>query len=115
MLTKGWDLIYTEPNGDKEDVYQCKVCGKEMKVQRNKKTVTGWAHGMACSHGCSEKVLKDIFTCSDHEEGWHKQAKQLKILSQKTHSKYLSDIYEKEIEEILMTKKETKKGTDLYL
>ena len=104
-LHKGWDIIFSEPGKHKS--MTCPVCNEEMEVKRDVKGPTSWAGAvMKTEH------VHDAFTCKHAGKKWHKQVRKLREAILATPSAKLAEIYQSEIEQILVRKRATKEVND---
>lgn len=106
MRTKGWDMFFFEP-GEKSEA-TCLVCKAKMNVKRDIETPTSSAEAMG-----KIKSRKDVFTCPDSKEDWHKQVLKMKQFIIEIPSLTLAMLVEKEMNSILKNKKATKKVSEL--
>lgn len=81
----------------------CKICGK---ICKNLGEVTGPSNFVATLQGKSSTF--DHYACPDIDEAWHKQATEIHLEAQKTHSLILTRLLNEEISSILKSKKPTK-------
>jgi len=104
MYRSGWD-VFAADCGSEEEKY-CRVCNQKMKVERN-------AYGKTSMFGSPK--YHDQFTCNDSDEKWHRQALALRLGIEKTPSKRISELLEKDLEEVLDLKQSTKEFYGLLL
>lgn len=104
-LHKGWDIVITEP-GERESM-TCPVCNEEMEVKRNVTGPTSWAGAIM-----RKEHLHDTFTCNNAGKKWHKQVRKLREEILATPSAKLAEIFQGEIEQILVRKRCTKEVSD---
>lgn len=98
------------PNPGEYLAVTCGVCGRSMTVKRNVLGPTGFAEAMLVRNDQSKGHLHDKFWCEDREESWHRQAKVVRDEARETPSKRLADLLNEEADEIVRTRKNTKKG-----
>lgn len=95
------------PDPGKYDTVDCGICGTPMLLTKDQDGPTSWSMAMGGS-----KRKYDSFNCPHCEEFWHIQGKQLLQEAKKTISPSLKEIYKKDAEEILITRKHTKEVYD---
>lgn len=101
-FSEGIDLLRPAP-GTVDKLY-CKACNALMHCERNNyPTVQCFASALTGSNKPHDK-----FTCPYTQEDWHNQVVCLILERNKTNSRRLTDIYNEEIKEILISKKVTK-------
>lgn len=84
--------------GKVEDAY-CGICGYKMLVSRN---VYGYA-SLIAAMGSKTKTLHDSFICPHYHEDWHKLMLELIFEQNRTRSKSIKAIIQKDIDDILRT------------
>jgi hypothetical protein len=94
LMWKGLDVFYTEPGVRKR--MSCRVCGSECEVDRNAWGPTGYLMAMG-----KRSVRHDRFFCRYSEEEWHREACDLVLEIQKTRSRRLRELIQKDLEEAL--------------
>jgi hypothetical protein len=99
----GGDEYYTPDANEVIDAVYCRTCGDEMGVEPEVEGATGFAEAMA---GRSHK--HHFYTCPNVEANWHVQVIRLRKEIQETASAALAKIMQKEIKQILKTRKATK-------
>lgn len=104
----GWDHFTPDP-GDEDKMF-CGVCNAEMDVERNVKGATGWAEAIS-----RKGHLHDVFSCPHAHENWHNQARVLKQRIEGESSRTIAELLIKELDEVLETKKPTRKRHWEYL
>ncbi len=87
----------------------CGVCGMGMTVKRNVLGATGFVEAMAIQAGQTKGHLHDKFVCKDREKSWHQQARAIRKMASESPSKRLADLLTEEADEIVRTRKATKK------
>jgi hypothetical protein len=98
---KGYDFFTPDPGAwDSKD---CNVCGDKMGVERNVDAATSFIEAQS-----GGKHLHDKFVCPNAGKDWHVQIIALLQESKNTSSSKLSQIYQKEIEQLRSTRKATK-------
>lgn len=109
----GWDHFSPDP-GDEKQMF-CRVCNAEMDVKRNVKGATGWAEAMSIAHGKGKGHLHDSFSCPLAQKDWHNQARILKERIEGESSRAIAKLLTEELDEVLKTKKPTRKRPWEYL
>lgn len=104
----GWDHFTPEPG--EEDKMYCGVCNSEMDVKRNVKGATGFAEAMS-----GKGHLHDAFSCPHAQKDWHNQARILKERINGESSDIIAKLLTEELDEVLKTKKPTRKRPWGYL
>jgi hypothetical protein len=89
------------------DAVDCGICGTPMFLTKDHYGPTSWTMAMGGS-----KRKYDSFECSYYKEFWHKQVKKLLQEAKTTPSPSLKEIYKKDAEAILFTRKHTKEVYD---
>lgn len=103
-LDKTQYRYHPDPGTVKPPVF-CGVCDSEMTFDEG---VEGhWSWGAAMSR--SPKTKRDVFVCPHHMEDWHRQVLALRRKAEESPSRVLGDLMLKEADEIVKTRKATKK------
>lgn len=100
--------MYT-PDPDTVEHADCGVCGNRMEVKRGCKGSTSSIMAM-----CGSERTYDFFFCPHREEDWHLQLDALKECARKTPSGRLQKLYLREADEVLKSRKATKKVSKLW-
>lgn len=101
---------YTPETGTFEGTVYCGVCNAKLDVEKNKTGATAFAEAMA-----GKTHQYDLYTCPNHKELWHIQISLLQRELKDTASKTISDMLEKEIEQIHWSKSPTKTKEELSI
>ena len=96
MPTEGYDLFYEQEKLDKK---HCNVCGAKCDVERD---IHIEINSMATSMMAKIRGQDhDKFVCPNTNKDWHIKATKLTRERDHTESKYLTEMIQKEIKEVL--------------
>lgn len=91
------------PDPGTRDQVECGVCGTVMDVKRDLDGPTSFTMAIGKS-----KRKHDFFWCPHREDAWHEQVVQLRQFMKSCPSAFLSEVVQREIDQILETKTPTK-------
>lgn len=100
--TRGCDF-FTPCDADTFEYQHCLICGEKFIIEKGKNGPTGFVEAVA-----GIKHNYDLMKCPNALEMWHYQAVHLMRLMRKVPSKFLYNMLDSELIEVLRTRKPTK-------
>jgi len=94
VYRNGVDRILRKPNTSNSE--QCRICGSDMYVERDKNVYTSYACAMAKKSSCM-----DAFYCPHSDKEWHDKAGKLIDEIDDTTSPSIKEIIQKDLENVL--------------